>query len=160
MRKSELLFILSLVKLYFQRFVLKIKIIHDEFLYDRVLNSYHSHIYMLSRIGKLLDTLNCLLCIECCQALWTLWYLSLLFQECVHSTPSKPFQPFQPLHKLCYFYPGSTQTLTLFYSIYIHPKIFYSYSRSKHQKYFPTLIHLAKNSTILLKLQCCYNLFN
>jgi len=26
------------------------KIVHDEFLYDESLNSYHSHIYMLARL--------------------------------------------------------------------------------------------------------------
>jgi hypothetical protein len=29
-----------------------IKLPHDEFLYDESFNSYHSHIYMLARIGK------------------------------------------------------------------------------------------------------------
>jgi hypothetical protein len=29
-----------------------LKLPHDEFLYDESFNSYHSHIYMLARIGK------------------------------------------------------------------------------------------------------------
>jgi hypothetical protein len=54
MRKFELLFILFLEILEFWRiYLLKIKMLHDEFLYDESLNSYHSHIYMLVRLGKL-----------------------------------------------------------------------------------------------------------
>jgi hypothetical protein len=48
MVRSELLFILLLETLEFWRFYLlkNIKMLHDEFLYDESLNSYHSHIYM------------------------------------------------------------------------------------------------------------------
>jgi hypothetical protein len=54
MRRSELLFILFLVILEFWRiYLLKIfKMLHDKFLYDESLNSYHSHIYMPFRLGK------------------------------------------------------------------------------------------------------------
>jgi hypothetical protein len=57
MGRSELLFILFLEILEFWRIYIlkrnKIKMLHDEFLYDESLNSYHNHIYMLVRIGKL-----------------------------------------------------------------------------------------------------------
>jgi hypothetical protein len=49
MGRFELLFILFLEILSFEN----IKMMHDEFLYDESLNSYHSHIYMLVRLGKL-----------------------------------------------------------------------------------------------------------
>jgi hypothetical protein len=36
-----------------------LKLLHDEFLYDESLNSYHSHIYMLDRLGSpLIDLLH------------------------------------------------------------------------------------------------------
>jgi hypothetical protein len=39
----------------------------------------------------------------------------------------------------------------LFSLFHIHPKMFYSYIESKHQKYFPIPIHQAKYPTVLSK---------
>jgi hypothetical protein len=53
MRRSELLFILFLEMLEFWRiYLLKKKLLHDEFMYDESLNSYHNYIFMLARLGK------------------------------------------------------------------------------------------------------------
>jgi hypothetical protein len=55
MARSELLFILLLEILEFWRFYLlkNIKMLHYKFMYDESFNSYHSHIYMFVRLGKL-----------------------------------------------------------------------------------------------------------
>ena len=98
---------------------LKIKIIHDEFLYDRVLNSYHSHIYMLSRIGKLLDTLNCLLCIECCQALLTLRSCHCFWIKIEH-TPLHSIYTYAS-HFIPHTYAASTLEVCNLHSISLHP---------------------------------------
>jgi hypothetical protein len=45
-----------------------LKYSHDEFLYNESFNSYHNHIYMLSRIGKSAHKL--LACIEFGQPMW------------------------------------------------------------------------------------------
>jgi hypothetical protein len=46
------MFILFLVTLEFWRFIFlkNLNLSHDEFLYDKSLNSYYSHIYMFARI--------------------------------------------------------------------------------------------------------------
>jgi hypothetical protein len=54
-------------------YLLKIlKLLHDEFLYDESLNSYHNHIYMLDRLGS---TLIDLLLVYALSVVKLCWYL-------------------------------------------------------------------------------------
>jgi len=70
----ELLLIMFLEMLEFWRvYLLKnIKMLHDEFLYDESLNSYHSQIYMPCRLGKTFHCYLLLMSIEFSRAMLTL----------------------------------------------------------------------------------------
>jgi hypothetical protein len=75
-----------------------LKLPHDEFLYDESFNSYHSHIYMLARLGKLSHKLLTLYWVwsTCVRPLSRGWSCS---QDQDHLHP----------HISCCSYPKSTQ---------------------------------------------------
>jgi hypothetical protein len=113
-----------------ENFIFKIfKILHDEFLYDESLNSYHSHIYMLARLWAT-------------HLLYCLWALSVVklcrpLGAC-HVVKSRLTCTFT---HICYFYSGST--------IHIYPSISISRTTKKYstpnpgennQKYFCFLL--------------------
>jgi hypothetical protein len=57
------------LEIYFKKIL---KLLHDEFLYDEILNFYHSHIYMLDRLGSpLID----LLLVYALSVVKLCWYL-------------------------------------------------------------------------------------
>jgi hypothetical protein len=127
---------------FLEAYLLKNKNLHDEFWSDRVLDTYHSHIYMLIRIGSCEVDLDYLLCIECCQALLTLWIFVITHgsSTCAllhhfHSNLSS--------HFIMLLLPWKYATSILFYSTTRNK--FYSYPRSRHQKKkreIPILSHL------------------
>ena len=101
------------------------KILHDEFLYDESLNSYHSHIYMLARLWAtfLLYYLWALSVVKLCRPLGACHVVKSRF-TCTFT-------------HICYFYSGST--------IHIYPLISISRTTQKYstpnpgensQKYF------------------------
>jgi hypothetical protein len=109
--------------------------LHDEFLYDESLNSYHNHIYMHVRLEKLP------LIFTACEH-WV-WSSCVDPQELVMRLKSRsrtlyPYMPFLPWKYASTYFP-SRSTL----------KLFYSYTRSEHQNMFP--IHF--NPCYSIKLQ-------
>ena len=73
-----------------------LKMLHGEFLYDESLNSHHSHICMLVRIGKTSTFIYCLCALSLVELCWPL--------ELFMRLKSRSHTPCTP----CYFYPGST----------------------------------------------------
>jgi hypothetical protein len=100
MGRFELLFILFLVTLEFWRFIFwkNLKLPHDEFLYDESFNSYHSHIYMLAKIGKPAHRLLALC-----------WIWSTRVRPLLRGWSCSQDQDNLHPHISCCSYPGSTQ---------------------------------------------------
>ena len=88
------------------------KILHDELLYDESLNSYHSHIYMLTRLWAtyLLYCLWALSVVKLCRPLGACHVVKSRF-TCTFT-------------HICYFYSGTT--------IHIHPLISISRTTQKY----------------------------
>jgi hypothetical protein len=74
------------------------KLPHDEFLYDESFNSYHSHIYMLARIGKLAHRLLALC-----------WVWSTHVRPLLRGWSCSQDQDHLHPHISCCSYPRSTQ---------------------------------------------------
>ena len=121
------------------------KMLHDEFLYDESLKSYHSHIYMLIRLWTIhFYYLWALSVVKLCRPLGTCHVVKSRFTCTFTHT--------------CYFYSGSTHphTSTPFH-LQIHPKLFYSYSGENSQKHYPIpVIPREINARDILVTTTCY----
>jgi len=123
------------------------KILHDEFLYDDSLKSYHNHIYMLIR-------------------LWTIYLLFTAYEHWVWSSCVDPQELVMRLKSkftctfthTCCFYSGSTHPHTsTHFDLQIHQKLFYSYPGENSQKLFPIpIIPCEINARDVLVTTTCY----
>jgi hypothetical protein len=119
----ELLSIIFLEILEFWRiYLLKINLLHDEFLYDESLNSYHSHIhvYRLGSLTFIFTICEALSMVRLCRSLGTGHPVKIeihLYTLPIYAASTLKVRihlhPYTSTHIFC-FYPGSTNPHTFY----------------------------------------------
>ena len=122
------------------------KMLHDEFLYDESLNSYHSHIYMLARLWTthLLYYLWALSVVKLCRPLGACHVVKIKIHLHVHSYMLLLLRKYASTY--IHSFPSP-----------IHPKLFYSYPGENSQKHYPIpVIPREINDLDILVTTTCY----